>query len=287
MTALARPHIVFVLADDYGFNDISYHAHKNGNDSNIIETPHLDALAAQGVKLENYYVQPVCSPTRAALLTGRYGSHTGINIPLVDSAPGGLPLDEVLLPQLLHGAGYRTHMVGKWHLGFETWGHTPEERGFDSYFGYYAGSTDYYTFQSECWPASWPDGCFQSTNAGEAVSGYDLRRGRAVISNNTRYSTELFTAEATAVVAAHPKDGTPLFLYLAHQAVHVGNAPQRTHPEYALDQAPERYIAPYAWVTDEHRRNLSAMVTALDESVGNLTTTLKAAGMVRAHGNQT
>ena len=147
----ARPHIVFVLADDYGFNDISYHARKNGNDTNIIETPTLDALAAQGVKLENYYVQPVCSPTRAALLTGRYGSHTGINVPLVDSAPGGLPLHEVLLPQLLREVGYRTHAVGKWHLGFETWGHTPEERGFASYFGYYAGSTDYYTQQSECW----------------------------------------------------------------------------------------------------------------------------------------
>ena len=98
-TAVDPPHIVFVLADDYGFNDVSYHARKNGNDTNVIHTPALDALAAQGVKLENYYVQPVCSPTRAALLTGRYGSHTGINVPLVDSAPGGLPLDEVLLPQ--------------------------------------------------------------------------------------------------------------------------------------------------------------------------------------------
>jgi len=273
------PHLVFVLADDYGFNDVSYHARKYGNSSNVIETPHLDALAAQGVKLENYYVQPVCSPTRAALLTGRYAHHTGINVPLVDSASGGLPLDEVLLPELLRAAGYRTHMVGKWHLGFETWGHTPDSRGFDSYFGYYAGSTDYYTQQSECWAGMWKDGCFESSNGGEAVTGYDLRRGRTVVKNNTRYSTELFTTEAVALIEAHPKDGTPFFLYMSHQAVHVGNAPMKSHPEYALDQAPARYMEPYAWVKDEQRRNLSAMVTALDESVGNLTAALKAHAM--------
>ena len=114
-SAVDPPHIVFVLADDYGFNDVSYHARKNGNDTNIIETPHMDALAGSGVKLENYYVQAVCSPTRAAIMTGRYATHTGIHVPLVDSAPGVLPNDEVLLPALLKEAGYATAMVGKWH----------------------------------------------------------------------------------------------------------------------------------------------------------------------------
>ena len=278
-SALGPPHIVFVLADDYGFNDVSYHARKNGNGTNVIHTPALDALAAQGVKLENYYVQPVCSPTRAALLTGRYGSHTGIHVPLVDSAPGGLPLDEILLPQLLRAAGYRTAMVGKWHLGFVTWGHTPQERGFDSYFGFYAGSTDYYSLQSECWPAQWRDGCFEAENGGEPVAGFDLRRGREVLTNSSTYSTELFTAEAERVIASHPKQGPPLFLYLAHQAVHVGNAPVASHPTWALQQVPARYAAPYAFVADEQRRLLSGMVAALDESVSNLTGALHAAGM--------
>eukprot|EP00729_Bicosta_minor_P011319 gene11319-17659_t len=144
------PNIVFVLADDYGFNDISYHARINGNDTNIIETPNMDALAATGVKLENYYVQAVCSPTRAAIMTGRYSTHTGIHVPLVDSAPGVLPNEETLIPQLLKEAGYATAMVGKWHLGFRTWTHTPIERGFDTFFGYYAGSTDYFKIQSLC-----------------------------------------------------------------------------------------------------------------------------------------
>jgi len=89
----------------------------------------------------------------------------------------------------------------------------------------------------------------------------------------------LFTKEAESIVRAHPKDGTPLFLYLAHQAVHVGNQMDAQHPEYWPDQAPARYIDQYAWVNDSARRNLSAMVTVLDESVGNLTQTLKDSGM--------
>lgn len=98
-----------------------------------------------------------------------------------------------------------------------------------------------------------------------------------MIANNTRYSTELFTAEAVALIQSHPDDGTPLFLYLAHQAVHVGNTPMASHPGFALGQAPARYIEPYAWVADEQRRNLSAMVAALDESVANVTAALRAA----------
>ena len=80
-------------------------------------------------------------------------------MPLVDTAPGVLPNDEVLLPTLLRDAGYATHMVGKWHLGFRTWGHTPLERGFDSHFGFFAGSTDYWKIESLCWAGPFPDGC--------------------------------------------------------------------------------------------------------------------------------
>ena len=201
-----RPHIIFVLADDYGYADVSYHARRYPNTSNstavpknIIETPHLDALAASGVKLENYYIQPVCSPTRAALMTGRYSSRTGVHWPFVDSSPNVLSNDEVLLPQLLRKAGYATHAVGKWHLGFKTWSHTPTKRGFDSWFGYYGGSTDYFRIESLCWPGKFKDGCFSSTNNGEPVTGCDLHRhtntSREDICNNTEYSTMLFTQE--------------------------------------------------------------------------------------------
>ena len=95
-----------VVPAHYGFADVSYHTKMYGNTSNVIDTPNLDALAASGVRLENYYVQAVCSPTRANLLTGRYSIHNGIHVPLVDSAPGALPLDEVLIAEKMKEAGY-------------------------------------------------------------------------------------------------------------------------------------------------------------------------------------
>lgn len=113
----------------------------------------------------------------------------------------------------------------QWHLGFKTWKHTPTERGFDSHLGYYAGSTDYYTQDSLCWPDSQ---CFTSfTPTHEPVSGWDLHRDRATITNSTTYSTILYTEEAARIMAAHAAahtaKSTPLFLYLPYQAVHVGN----------------------------------------------------------------
>jgi len=277
-----KPHIVFVLADDYGFGDIGYHSEMYGNESNVVSTPVLDKLAKEGVRLENYYVQAVCSPTRAALMTGRYSIHQGVHIPFVDSSPNALALDEVLLPQKLKEAGYATYMVGKWHLGFNSWAHTPQERGFDYYYGFYAGSQDYWNHESLCWAGAFANGCFEDTNAGQPVTGLDLRRGREVVRNETNhYSSDLFVTEAVRQLHRHAAEQpeTPLFLYLPLQSVHVGNTVTRSHPEYALDQAPEVFIDQYGWVEDVQRRNLSAMVSAMDEAVGNLTTALEEAGL--------
>ena len=133
-------------------------------------------------------------------------------------------------------------------LGFRTQKHTPTERGFDSYYGYYAGSQDYFNHQSLCWSGKVPNGCFENTTAtGEPVTGLDLHNGTSV-ANSTEYSTTLYTAEATRILAAHAAThalgpagadgrvamGKPLFLYLPHQAVHVGNVPEESHPEYLL-----------------------------------------------------
>ena len=96
-------------------------------------------------------------------------------------------------------------MVGKWHLGFETPAHTPLARGFDAWFGYFAGSTDYYSLQSECWPADWADGCFESENGGEPVSACDLHRDDAPVCDSAEYSTALFTREAEAVDVGFPQ----------------------------------------------------------------------------------
>mmetsp|Transcript_28692 Transcript_28692/g.86135 ORF Transcript_28692/g.86135 Transcript_28692/m.86135 type:complete len:491 (-) Transcript_28692:234-1706(-) len=260
---------------------------------NVINTPNLDSLSAAGIRLENYYIQPVCSPTRATLLTGRYVFHHGIHVPFIDSSRSTLPLNETTVAQRLRSAGYATHMIGKWHLGFRTFAHTPTERGFDTYFGYYAGSQDYFNHQSLCWPGKVENGCFENTTGPlhEAVTGLDLHRDKAP-ANSSRYSTVLYTDEADAVISGHAAKyavgdringrvpmSKPMFLYLPHQAVHVGNVPTETHPEYALDQVPMRYLEPYMHVANVQRRNLSGMVSAMDEAAGNVTNSLKAAGM--------
>ncbi|XP_071964098.1 LOW QUALITY PROTEIN: arylsulfatase J-like [Antedon mediterranea] len=241
--ATDRPNIVLIVADDYGFHDIGYHGSK-------IKTPTLDKLAGEGVKLEKYYVQPICTPTRSQLMTGRYQIHTGLQHGVIrPDVPNGLPLDEVTLPQKLKEYGYATHMVGKWHLGFYTEACVPNKRGFDSFFGYYIGAEDYYTHIRE--------------------GGYDLRENYKVATEyNNTYSTVLFAEKANAVINAHNKSQS-LFLYIPFQAVH------------APLEVPASYVEPYKSIypNDNSRQTYAGMVTCMDEAIGNITTTLKTKGL--------
>jgi arylsulfatase A-like enzyme len=122
---VSRPHIVYIVADDLGWKDVGYH----GSD---IKTPNIDKLAQDGARLEQFYVQPMCTPTRAALLTGRYPFRYGLQTAVIPtSSKYGLPTDERLLPQALKESGYQTIMVGKWHLGHSDRKYWPRQRGFD------------------------------------------------------------------------------------------------------------------------------------------------------------
>ena len=133
------PHILLIVADDLGWRDVGFHG-------SLINTPNLDQLSGDGLTLDNYYVQPICTPTRSALMTGKYPIHTGLqHLVVFPTQPYGLSPNETILPKRLKQAGYQTHMVGKWHLGYFADPYLPTRRGFDSFFGFYNGWEDHLT----------------------------------------------------------------------------------------------------------------------------------------------
>ena len=152
----------------------------------------------------------------------------------------------------------------------------------------------YFNHESLCWSGKVENGCFENTTSlGKPVTGLDLHNGTEV-ANSSEYSTTLYTTEADRIIAAHAAQHgigsasaaggrvrmtKPLFLYLPHQAVHVGNLPEDSHPEYSRDQAPAEYIERFQHIEDEQRRNLSAMVFAMDEAAKNVTDSLKTHGL--------
>ncbi|XP_071391521.1 arylsulfatase I-like [Centroberyx affinis] len=245
----SQPHIIFILIDDQGYNDIGYH-----NPS--IKTPTLDKLAAEGVKLENYYVQPICTPSRSQLITGRYQIHTGLQHSIIrPSQPSCLPAHMDTLPQRLQQAGYATHMVGKWHLGFYRKACLPTRKGFDSFFGSLTGSVDYYSYGS----------C-----DGPGLCGYDLHDDEGVAwGQEGRYSTLLYTHRVRKILEGHDPTARPLFLLLSLQAVHTPLQP------------PKSYIYPYRDMANVARRKFAAMVSTVDEAVRNVTYALRKYGYYR------
>ncbi|MCU0521934.1 MAG: sulfatase [Anaerolineae bacterium] len=186
------PNIVLIVADDLGYGDLSCYG------STAIETPTLDGLAAQGARLTGFYAcAPLCSPSRAALLSGRYSIRTHVTVPLYPTwsphelfmnvagarpyGVSGIPEDEVLLPELLKARGYRTGLVGKWHLGDRS-PHLPNENGFDLFFGaYYSNSTKPYAIyrnQEVAIPAPADQDVLTQQLTAEAVDFITANRGR-------------------------------------------------------------------------------------------------------------
>lgn len=235
----SRPNIVYIVADDLGWADVGFH----GSD---IATPHLDRLAAEGAPLDQFYAQPMCTPTRAALMTGRYPLRYGLQTGVIPGAGAyGLPTDEYLLPQLLKDAGYRTAMVGKWHLGHAKAEYWPRQRGFDSFYGALVGEIDHFKHASHGVPDWYRD------NTPLEEEGFD----------NT-----LFGDEAVRVVTTHDQE-KPLFLYLAFTAPHTPF------------QAPQDYLDRFKHIPDENRRTYAAMISVMDDGIGRLVETLTARGM--------
>jgi arylsulfatase A-like enzyme len=260
------PHIVLLVTDDLGYNDVGYHQSKpsganplghatvNATEGPFL-TPTIDALAASGARLESYYVQPLCSPTRGTIMTGRYPSHTGFGPDIDDpEMPFAMPAAETFLPERLRAAGYATHAIGKYHLGACDARYLATYRGFDSYFGYLAGAEDYFMHANDF-------------RRGDEPSETPACAGRAL---DGQYSTSLFTAEADRVIRAH-NASAPLFLYVAFQNVH--------NPYEAPPVGLVNVSKVYANISDADRRVYGGMVTALDMAVANVTRSLQAAGL--------
>ena len=233
LAAAERPHVIVILVDDIGVGDFGFSGGKD------FPTPNIDRLAREGVTFRNGYAMPSCSPTRAALLTGRYPQRFGIedNRPL-DGPDGGMDVNEVTLPMRLKTVGYTTCLIGKWHLGkgkrFEF---APRNRGFDEFFGYFGA-------------------------AGHYIDPVLSRNGRE--EQHKGYNTDILTDEACRVIRS--KHDKPFFLHLAYMAAHL---PQVARPQ---DLARVPHLSGV-------RQRGAAILVNLDDNIGRLLDTLKESGL--------
>ena len=230
--AASKPNIILIVADDLGYADLGIQGCKD------IKTPHIDSIAKNGIRCTNGYVSgPICSPTRAGLLTGIYQQRFGheFNPGLEEKTiPNlGLSLDINTLPQLLKNVGYKTSLVGKWHLGMEE-KFNPLNRGFDEYFGFLGGANTYI------------DGKIINSN---------LVRGTKP-SEEKEYLTDAFAREALAFV--DKQKNSPFFLYLAFNAVHTPLQASPKHDIY-IDKIP-----------NPNRRTYASMLFAMDDAIGKI-----------------
>jgi arylsulfatase A-like enzyme len=244
---LARPNIVVILADDLGYGDLSSYGAQD------LRSPHVDALVKRGMRFDTFYANcPVCSPTRASLLTGRYPELVGVPGVIrthAEDSWGYLAEDAVMLPQLLGQAGYTTAMVGKWHLGLEA-PNRPNDRGFDRFRGFLGDMMDdYYTHRR---------------------FGQNYMRDNQRTIDPAGHATDLFTDWACDDIRQLANQGKPFFLYLAYNAPHTPIQP----PQDWLDRVKAREDG-----ISDRRAKLVALIEHMDEGIGRVVKTIEEQGI--------
>ncbi|CAM9233994.1 unnamed protein product, partial [Ectocarpus sp. 6 AP-2014] len=292
----SKPNVFFFLIDDMGFGDMGYQS----TDLSEI-TPNLDALAAGGVKLSNYYTMTLCTPARASIMTGRYPVRYGMQYSVImPGSPWGLPTSEKILPEYMNEAGYESHMVGKWHLGSYRDESLPSQRGFKTFLGYLNGIETYYSHKN---PEASVDGQhFFDFGYGNATGYHDVTlqnhdqnvggpctdggpRWGDVMENEDpadvcftgTYSTDAFVGRAKQIVKSKtPFDEDPLFMYIAHQSVHSPTGPA-PHEEFSPEE-----LALLDGVKDatesEKRINFAGVLLYLDKRIGEFVDMLEQEG---------
>ena len=256
-----KPHIVFVMVDDWGWANVGYHRSSHLRSY----TPNMDSLVKEGLQLDQHYVYKWCAPSRSAFLTGRLPIHVNDakNVKISAHNPNdpvsgyqGVPRNMTMISAKMKKAGYATHQVGKWHVGFATPDHIPKGRGFDTSFGYFNAANDYYTKTiyscnntpiMDLWDTDEP---VSDTNS----TGED------------HYEEALFRDRLLGIVSNHDPS-EPLFLYYA---------PHIVHGPY---QVPQKYLEKFDFIKNDKRQVYRAMVNYLDDVVGELVQALKTKGM--------
>ena len=238
-TAEGKPNIVFVLVDDLGYSDVGFH-------NPAIKTPNFEKLVNEGLVLGRHYVFKYCSPSRVSFLTGRWPHHAH-QFNIHPDVATGANINMTMLPAKLKKAGYRTHMVGKWHEGFFEEKFLPINRGFDTSSGFLNGAEDHFTEKRNC--------------------AIDFWKNMAPDTRNGTYDAYIYRSDLTDILKSHdPND--PLFLYLPLHNVH------------APTEAPEEWVNIYKPnSTCEERRKLQAMVSVADNVTGHVVEILKAKNM--------
>ena len=244
-----RPNFIIFYTDDQGIGDLGCFG------ATDIRTPSMDALAESGVKFTSWYSSsPVCSPSRASLLTGRYPQRTGVNRILRSSRKTpGLYGDEITIAKALKGLGYRTGVFGKWHLGSATESR-PNAQGFDEFHGFHSGCVDYYSHIM-----------YWEMGAG-VYPVHDLWKNGQEVWENGTYMTDIITREAVRFIRENASG--PFLLYVAYNS-----------PHYPM-HAPREYFERYSHL-EPHRRQQAAMIATVDHSMGRIMETLKKAGLTK------
>ena len=267
----SQPNVIIIYADDLGYGDLS----SFGGD---ISTPNIDRIGNEGIRFTDFYVAaPVCTPSRYSLLTGSYPqrSRHGLEAVIMPGDDHHFDEQEVTLAELLKAQGYRTALVGKWHLGSKQPSYLPMHHGFDMFTGHTAGCMDYfyhvYGGLGNCW----------------------MNNGKPA--REEGYATDLITNHALNFIQTTQDQASPFFLFLSYNAPHFGKTDPDRIPAVTVSlhegiyqdakimnslQAPEAYVERFAHIEDPYRRLYTAMVANLDDNVGRVLATLDQDGLL-------